>query len=80
MPFGRGPRAVGPQPTMSKCCLSLTLRKLHGLFSSRLKLTRSHPKDVLFWFFFELWHKLAHLTAWSQPGGGHLRHIPLQPP
>ena len=23
---------------------------------------------------------MAHLTAWSQPGGGHLRHIPLQPP
>ena len=23
---------------------------------------------------------MAHLTAWPQPGGGHLRHIPLQPP
>ena len=23
---------------------------------------------------------MAHLTAWSQPGGGHLRHIPHQPP
>ncbi len=23
---------------------------------------------------------MGHLTAWPQPGGGHLRHIPLQPP
>ena len=23
---------------------------------------------------------MAHLTAWNQPGGGHLRHIPRQPP
>ena len=23
---------------------------------------------------------MAHWTAWSQPGGGHLRHIPHQPP
>ena len=23
---------------------------------------------------------MCHWTAWSQPGGGHLRHIPLQPP
>ena len=54
---------------------------LHSLrFSSQLKLTRSHPKDVLFWFFFELWHKLLHLSAWPQPGGGHLRHIPYEPP
>ena len=60
--------------------LNAILRKLHGRFSSQLKLTRSHPKDVLFWFFFELWDQLLHLTAWSQPGGGHLRHIPLQPP
>ena len=23
---------------------------------------------------------MCHLTAWPQPGGGHSRHIPLQPP
>ena len=69
---------------LSRACRGIRplscLRKLHGCFSLQLKLTRSHPKDVLFWFFFELWHKLLHLTAWPQPGGGHLRHIPRQPP
>ena len=29
---------------------------------------------------FELWNQILHLTACPQPGGGHLRHIPLQPP
>ena len=33
-----------------------SFRCIHsGCFSLQLKLTRSHPKDVLFWFFFELW-------------------------